>query len=115
MWLLDKLGVRPVLATVLLSQWPANLTVVPGLQDQGGLTTDYEFLSTYTRVSADRVRATQREVYYGESRGVLGGLTAREPEAVFEYVLDFVRAPPPPDAAGASSCVTTPKGFTQCS
>lgn len=84
-------------------------------QDQGGLTSDYEFRTIYTLVSAGHVRARQREVYYGESRGALGLFSEREPEAVFEYELDMRRAPPPPDAGNASACVLTPKGFTQCS
>ena len=40
-------------------------------QDQAGLTTEYEFLTTYSRESADHITARQREVYYGPSRGLL--------------------------------------------
>lgn len=44
------------------------------VQEQAGLQSDYEFLTTYTRLSADHVTARQREVYYGPADGLAGGL-----------------------------------------
>lgn len=83
-------------------------------QEQAGLQSDYEFLTTYTRVSDNHVTARQREVYYGPADGLAGVVVGRQPTAVFAYDLDLRRVLPPADAAGAASCVATPKGFTQC-
>ena len=43
-----------------------------GLQEQAGQQSDYEFLTTYTRVSANHVTAKQREVYYPPRDGLAG-------------------------------------------
>jgi hypothetical protein len=42
------------------------------LQEQAGQQSDYEFLTTYTRVSANHVTAQQREVYYPPRDGLAG-------------------------------------------
>jgi hypothetical protein len=42
------------------------------LQEQAGQQSDYEFLTTYTQMSADRVTAKQREVYYSPRDGLAG-------------------------------------------
>ena len=87
------------------------------MQVRGPAVAEFEFITVYTKHADGHVTARQSEAVYRPPQSpqdVLSFRAGGRAVAFYDYALDMRRVPPPSDAIGASACVSTPKGYTQC-